>query len=87
MSNTDWRKIVQRLIKAEMSLKGVKYQDLSDKLAAIGVKQSADNLRNKVNKGILGADLLLQLVYVLDTKRCDKTSISEILQNIANEQE
>ncbi|MBE1301536.1 MAG: hypothetical protein GJ680_16740 [Alteromonadaceae bacterium] len=87
MSNTDWRKIVQRLIKAEMSLKGVKYQDLSDKLLAIGVKQSADNLRNKVNKGILGADLLLQLVYVLDTKRCDKTSISEILQNIANEQE
>lgn len=87
MSNTDWRKIVQRLIKAEMSLKGVKYQDLSDKLATIGVKQSADNLRNKVNKGILGADLLLQLVYVLDTKRCDKTSISEILHNIANEQE
>ena len=50
----DWRQLVQRLLKAEMSKRGVKYQDLSNRLSSIGVNQSADNLRNKVNKGILG---------------------------------
>ncbi|WP_241264401.1 DUF6471 domain-containing protein, partial [Bowmanella dokdonensis] len=28
--SADWRQLVQRLIKAEMSKRGVKYQDLSD---------------------------------------------------------
>ena len=48
---SDWRQVVQRLIKAEMSKRGLKYQTLSDELAAIGVEQSADNLRNKINRG------------------------------------
>ena len=50
----DWRQLVQRLIKAEMSKRGTKYQDLSDRLSNIGIHQSADNLRNKINKGIMG---------------------------------
>ena len=53
----DWRQMVQRLLKAEMSKRGTKYQDLSDRLSNIGIHQSADNLRNKINKGIMGADL------------------------------
>ena len=52
----DWRKLVERLLKAELSKKGIKYQDLSDKLSAVGVNQSADNLRNKINKGIDGKE-------------------------------
>ena len=60
-----WRQTVARLVKSEMSVRGVKYQALSQRLADIGVEQSADNLRNKVNKGIMGADLLVQILYVL----------------------
>ncbi|MFB0912993.1 MAG: DUF6471 domain-containing protein, partial [Glaciecola sp.] len=60
---SEWRNLVQRLLKTELSKKGIKYQDLSDKLSAVGVDQSADNLRNKINKGILGADLLLQIIF------------------------
>ena len=48
----DWRQLVQRLIKAEMSKRGTKYQDLSDRLSNIGIHQSADNLRNKINKEV-----------------------------------
>ena len=80
MSN--WRMVVQRLIKSEMTLKGIKYQELSDKLAEIGVSQTADNLRNKVNKGILGADLLVQLMFVMDVKKVERDRIKEIIKNL-----
>jgi hypothetical protein len=85
VKSNDWRKLVQRLLKTELSKKGVKYQDLSDKLAQVGVQQSADNLRNKVNKGILGADLLLQIMFVLNIKHIRHEDIKEILQDICDE--
>lgn len=78
MTQADWRQMLQRLIKAEMSRRGVKYQDLSEKLAEVGVQQSADNLRNKVNKGILGADLLLQIVFVLNVSQIKRSEIVNI---------
>ncbi|MCV2886062.1 DUF6471 domain-containing protein [Aestuariibacter sp. AA17] len=81
-SNGDWRQLIQRLLKAEMSKRGVKYQELSHRLADIGVSQSADNLRNKINKGILGADLLLQIMYVLNMRKIDRDEIEDILQDM-----
>ncbi|MBN7818772.1 DUF6471 domain-containing protein [Bowmanella yangjiangensis] len=80
--SADWRQLVQRLIKAEMSKRGVKYQDLSDRLARIGINQSADNLRNKVNKGILGADLLLQIITVLNVRRIERDDLLDIFADM-----
>lgn len=77
-----WRESVARLIKSEMTAKGVKYQDLSERLAAMGVRQSADNLRNKINKGILGADLLLQILVCLDVTSLDVLRVKDILADI-----
>ena len=81
-TSADWRQLVQRLLKAEMSRRGVKYQDLSVRLNHIGVNQSADNLRNKVNKGILGADLLLQIMYVLNMRRIERDEIVDIFTDM-----
>ncbi|WP_416305416.1 DUF6471 domain-containing protein [Neptunicella sp. SCSIO 80796] len=78
----DWRQLVQRLLKAEMSRRGVKYQDLSDRLSSIGIDQSADNLRNKVNKGILGADLLLQIMFVLNVRRLEREDMLDIFADM-----
>ena len=78
----DWRKLVERLLKAELSKKGIKYQDLSDKLNAVGVNQSADNLRNKINKGILGSDLLFQIIFVLNIKQIKYEDIEEMLADM-----
>ncbi len=77
-----WRQVVQRIVRSEMSVRGVKYQGLSERLAAIGIEQSADNLRNKVNKGIMGADLLLQVLYVLNARAISTQVLSEVLQDI-----
>ena len=82
MESVNWRLVVQRLIKSEMSFKGIRYQDLSDKLAEIAVVQSADNLRNKVNKGILGADLLLQIMFVMDIKKIERDRLKDIAKTL-----
>ena len=77
-----WRQTVARLVKSEMSVRGVKYQALSQRLADISVEQSADNLRNKVNKGIMGADLLVQILFVLKARAVDAALIEEILTDL-----
>jgi hypothetical protein len=80
--SADWRQLVARLLKAEMSKRGVKYQDLSTRLDSIDVNQSADNLRNKVNKGIMGADLLLQIMYVLNMRKIERDEIIDIFADM-----
>ena len=80
--SADWRQVVQRILKAEMSKRGTKYQDLSDRLHTIGVNQSADNLRNKINKGILGADLLLQIMFVLNMRKIERDEIVDIFDDM-----
>lgn len=79
---SDYRELVSRLIKSEMSKRKVKYEELSQKLAQIGTSQSAANLRNKINRGILGADLLLQIILVLNIKQLDSASLLEILDEL-----
>lgn len=78
----DWRELVSRLIKSEMSKRKVKYEDLSQRLAQLGTSQSAANLRNKINRGILGADLLLQIMLVLNIKQLDSATLLEILDEL-----
>lgn len=81
-SKNNWRQLVARLVKAEMSVRGVKYQGLSERLAEVGVKQSADNLRNKVNKGIMGADLFLQIMMVLNARTLSMQDVEDILNDM-----
>ena len=82
MGKNDWRQVVQRVVKSEMSMRGVKYLGLSERLAEIGVDQSADNLRNKINKGIMGADLLLQVMMVLNARPLSTETLREILNDL-----
>lgn len=80
--SSDWRELISRLIKTEMSRKKLKYDDLSKLLEEHGTKQTAANLRNKINRGILGADLFVQLVYVMNIRSVDKDTISELLEDL-----
>jgi hypothetical protein len=82
LSNTQWRDLVSRLLKSEMSKRKLKYEDLSRALAEEGVIQTADNLRNKINRGILGADLLVQLLVVLNVKSLERQTLMEIIEDL-----
>ncbi len=80
--SASWREVVSRLIKSEMSKRKIKYDDLSRLLEALGTQQSAANLRNKINRGIMGADLFIQLVLVLNINQLTPEMIREILDTL-----
>ncbi len=82
LSNTQWRDLVSRLLKSEMSKRKLRYEDLSRALAEEGVIQTADNLRNKINRGILGADLFVQLLVVLNVKSVERQTLLEIMEDL-----
>lgn len=80
--NIDYRELISRLIKSEMSKRKIRYEDLSLLLADLGTVQTSANLRNKINRGIMGADLFIQLIIVLNVKQIDRESVLEIAANL-----
>lgn len=80
--NIDYRELISRIVKSEMSKRKIRYEDLSLLLADLGTIQTSANLRNKINRGIMGADLFIQLIIVLNVKQIDRESILEIAANL-----
>jgi hypothetical protein len=50
-SDDEWSEDVKRMLRAEMVRRGITYEQLSEKLAVIGVIDSAANIRHG---GVLG---------------------------------
>ena len=61
-----WGKVISRFLKSEMAEKGLRYKDLSNRLAAMDTFQSEANLRQKINRGQLSAQLFIQLLLVME---------------------
>jgi hypothetical protein len=61
----DWVAHTKQLLRAEMMRKGVNYKSLVEKLAAIGVKDSEANLRNKISRGGFTAFFLMQCLVAM----------------------
>jgi hypothetical protein len=51
-----------------MARRGVTYEELAEKLAAIGVKDTAVNLRNKVARGRFSAVFLVQCLEAMGAR-------------------
>lgn len=64
----DWEKRAAGLIKAELKLHAMTYNDLRDRLAAIGVDEKEANIRNKLNRGTFSAAFFLQCLAALDVE-------------------
>lgn len=50
-SDDQWVNLVKGILRAEMTRRGITYEGLTEKLADVGVKDSAVNIRNKVAPG------------------------------------
>jgi len=80
-----WAAIVKGLIRSQMSLHQVTYQGLSERLLQqFGSEQSAFNLKSKINKGVLGAQLFLQIMLVLKVENLDMKQILHLWQQHAD---
>jgi hypothetical protein len=64
-TETEWAEDVKRLLRAEMARRGVTYDGLADRLASIGVRDTAVNLRNKVARGRFSAVFLIQCLAAM----------------------
>lgn len=64
-TDDDWADDAKRLLRAEMTRRGVTYDGLAERLAALGIDDSAVNIRNKVARGKFSAVFLLQTLQAL----------------------
>lgn len=64
-----WRKVLSNIVRSGKEASNLSYQDLCERLQSeFGIPQSPDNLKSKFSKGNFGAQLLLQLVCIMDVK-------------------
>jgi hypothetical protein len=61
----DWVAYTKGLLRAEMVKRGVNYKGLVEKLAAVGVKDSEANLRNKISRGGFTASFMVQCLKAM----------------------
>jgi hypothetical protein len=63
--NAEWETRVKGMLKAELKRRGVSYNELVEKLAAIGVVESEPNIRNKLARGKFTAVFLVQCLEAI----------------------
>ena len=63
-----WDARVKGILKAELKRKGVTYGQLVEKLAAVGVKETEPNIRNKLARGKFTAVFFVQCLTAIGSK-------------------
>lgn len=53
------------LLRAEIARRNMSYEDLAQKLAGIGVEETARNLSNKISRGGFSAGFLIQCLEAM----------------------
>jgi hypothetical protein len=59
---------IQGLIRAEKARRNLTFEDISARLAACGIRQTPTNLRTKLGRGDMSAQLFLALMKVLELR-------------------
>ena len=65
MAETDWQAEVKGMLKAEIKRRNLTYEQLSGKLAEIGVHETTDNLRVKISRGGFSAVFFVQCLRAI----------------------
>ncbi len=85
VNTPEWAAVVKRFIRSEMVLHEVTYEELSKRLETqFGTVQTVNNLKSKINKGVLGTQLFLQILNVLGTESLDIPPVRRIFEEINN---
>jgi hypothetical protein len=67
----EWAKLVKGLLRAEMARRGMTYEQLVEKLAELGVHDTAVNIRNKVARGGFSAVFFVQCLKAIGCSRLE----------------
>lgn len=61
----DWQAQVKGIIRGELKRRNLSYQDLADRLRAMGVKETERNIANKISRGGFTAVFFLQCMEAI----------------------
>jgi len=61
-----WENKVKGMLKAELARKSISYQQLVEKLAALGISETPENIANKISRGKFTAVFLVQCLEAID---------------------
>ncbi|MBO6561191.1 MAG: hypothetical protein JJ959_11670 [Nisaea sp.] len=64
-SDDKWVNLAKGIIRAEMTRRSITYDQLAERLSAIGIEFTAVNLRNKVARGGFSAVFFLQCLSAI----------------------
>ena len=64
-SDDEWVNRVKGILRAEMTRRAITYEHLAEKLAAVGVTDTAVNIRNKVARGGFSAVFFMQCLVAI----------------------
>ena len=68
MTAEEWHNLVKGMLRAEMTRRGITYDELAAKLAEIGVNEQPKSLRNKVARGGFSAVFFVQCLRAIGCK-------------------
>lgn len=64
-SDDQWVNLVKGILRAEMTRRGMTYEQLAERLADVGVNDTAVNIRNKVARGGFSAVFFVQCLRAI----------------------
>lgn len=67
----EWAEQAKRIVRAEMVRRGITYETLSERLAALGVHDTPVNMRNKIARGKFTAIFMLQVLEAVGCRSVD----------------
>ena len=64
----EWADHAKRIVRTEMVRRGVSYEGLAERLAALGVHDTPVNMRNKIARGKFTAVFFLQCLEAVEAR-------------------
>lgn len=63
-----WQKEATNLLKAELTKRGISYDQLQEKLTKIGIRETANSINVKINRGSFSFVFFLQTMKAIGAK-------------------
>lgn len=67
-SEREWTEWTKRLLKAELTRRGITYAELAKRLHAVGVADSQRNISNKISRGGFSATYFFQIMEAIGVR-------------------
>lgn len=82
-----YKTAISRYFRSALALQGVTYLHLSERLARRGIVLTPENLRNKVARGLIPADLLIVMIEELNDREQALNAISRVAHSLLKDTE